>query len=198
MCFGGLFRVPRAEAVKTVTQLIPSFAPATLEGCTVGVLTCARTLLLHVRLTEGAAGCVAAGRLAFWTACAGGVARRLGEASAARDREHRACARGERPGRARRRTRGPLGRARAGVRAAVGTGRPCADGPAAGAVDPRRRGWPRGRRLRAVRAAPLRAERPRPSGGRRARPRPRRRAIERRARVRDRPRRRGWPRCERA
>ncbi len=83
MCFGGLFRVPRAEAVKTVTQLIPSFAPATLEGCTVGVRTCARSLLLHVRLTEGAAGCVAAGRLAFWTACAGGVARRLGEASAA-------------------------------------------------------------------------------------------------------------------
>lgn len=83
MCFGALSRGRRADEVQRTTRLIPSLAPGTLERCTVGVRTCARSLLLRATLASGPAGEAAAERLAFWSARAGGVARRLGDASAA-------------------------------------------------------------------------------------------------------------------
>lgn len=63
--------------VETATRLIPSLSSGALERCTVGVRTHARSLMLRAALAEGAAGDRAAERLAFWTARAGGIGRRL-------------------------------------------------------------------------------------------------------------------------
>lgn len=67
----------RVQAIETATRLIPSLSSGTLERCTVAARRCARALLLHVALAEGAAGEAAAERLAFWSARAGGVGHRL-------------------------------------------------------------------------------------------------------------------------